>query len=84
MMRVMSKELAPYGIRVNSISPGLISTRMLRDNAKVEEINHVVTQKISLRRLGEVDEVARVVVFLSSGYASYITGQEINVDGGML
>lgn len=77
-----AKELAPKGIRVNAVAPGMIRTDLLREmpQAKIEER----IRGIRLGRLGEPEEVARVIAFLCSDLASYITGQVIGVDGGMV
>ncbi|MDD4601277.1 3-oxoacyl-[acyl-carrier-protein] reductase [bioreactor metagenome] len=78
----MAKELAPRGITVNAIAPGFISTDMtavLSDQVKAD-----LTQKIPLGRLGDPDDVAKAVLFFVSGSANYITGQTLNVDGGMV
>lgn len=78
----MAKELAPRGITVNAIAPGFISTDMtavLSDAVKTD-----LAQKIPLGRLGEPEDVAKAVLFLVSGSAKYITGQTLNVDGGMV
>ena len=78
----LTKNLAIYfskkKIRVNGISPGLINTKLAK-NAK----KHPFFNRIILRRIGNADEIAKVVHFLFSDHSSYINGQTINVDGGM-
>jgi 3-oxoacyl-[acyl-carrier protein] reductase len=76
--RVLSSEVARLGIRVNVVAPGPIDTEMIR-NAPVENIK----QMIPMGRIGRPEEVAKVVRFLCSDDASYITGQVISVNGGM-
>jgi 3-oxoacyl-[acyl-carrier protein] reductase len=78
--RALAVELAPRGIRVNAIAPGIIETAMteeLRAVAPDELLARVV-----MKRLGKPEEVARVAAFLCSDDASYVTGQIWNVDGG--
>lgn len=78
----MAKELASRNITVNAIAPGFISTDMtavLSDQVKSGLVN-----SIPLGKLGAPEEIAYAVVFLSSDYANYITGQTLNVDGGMV
>lgn len=77
--RVLSSEVARLGIRVNVVAPGPIDTEMIRD-APVENIK----QMIPMGRIGRPEEVAKVVRFLCSDDASYITGQVISVNGGMI
>jgi 3-oxoacyl-[acyl-carrier protein] reductase len=79
--KVMSRELAPLGIRVNAVAPGMIDTDMVRgiDGKTREEM----TRGNSLQRLGNPEEVAGAVLFLASDMSSYVTGQTIRVDGGM-
>ncbi len=77
-----AKELASRGINVNAIAPGFIKTKMTE--ALGDEIKERLTSQIPLKRLGEVKDVANLVVFLASGDASYITGEVVKVDGGML
>ncbi len=77
----LSRELAPFGIRVNAVAPGLIETEM---TAKIpEDTLKFLLRLISAQRLGKPEEVAEVVAFLASDAASYIQGQIITVDGGM-
>jgi 3-oxoacyl-[acyl-carrier protein] reductase len=78
--KCLSKEVGIYGIRVNAIAPGLIETQM--GNYKSEDEKDKVVQRTSLRRTGEVDDIAQMVLYLSSDKAKYITGQVIRVDGG--
>ena len=80
--KVLSRELGVHNIRVNSIAPGLTNTDMMRKNHKKEIVSEIVS-RISLRRIANPEEIANVVLLLSSDLASYITGQVIRVDGGM-
>lgn len=78
----LAKEVASRNILVNAIAPGFIGTDMtavLPDNIKES-----IYAQIPLKRMGSADEIAKVVKFLSNEDSSYITGQVINVDGGML
>lgn len=82
MTRTLAHALAPQGIRVNGIAPGLIRTT-LNANMRTDEIEEHYNKKILLGRLGEPDDCAGAVVFLLSPAAKYITGQIIVVDGGL-
>ena len=78
----LAKELAPQQIRVNAIAPGFIDTDMA--HSLPEEKFQQRLQSIAMGRIGSADEVANVALFLASGLSSYVTGQVIGVDGGML
>ena len=80
--KVLSRELGAHNIRVNSIAPGLTNTDMMQKNHKREKIDEVIS-RTSLRRIGEPKEIANIVLLLASDLTSYITGQNIRVDGGM-
>ena len=80
--KVLSRELGVHNIRVNSIAPGLTNTDMMKKNHKEKIISEIVS-RISLRRVANPEEIANVVLLLSSNLTSYITGQVIRVDGGM-
>jgi 3-oxoacyl-[acyl-carrier protein] reductase len=77
----LATELWPKGITVNAIAPGLIATDMSQGILAFAE--NFVRERVALRRPGRSEEVASLTVFLASEEASYITGQIINVDGGM-
>jgi 3-oxoacyl-[acyl-carrier protein] reductase len=79
--KTVAKEYAADNITVNAIAPGFIKTRML-DNIP-EKVMEKILKQIPLRRLGKPEEVAMLVRFLASNDASYITGQVINMNGGL-
>lgn len=82
--KTMAIELAPYGIRVNSICPGSIQTDLaLEGGQPVEELEQYFA-KIPLKRRGSTEEVANAFAFLASDEASFITGTELVVDGGQI
>jgi 3-oxoacyl-[acyl-carrier protein] reductase len=76
--RSLASEVARFGVRVNVVAPGMIDTEMIK-GAPVDKIKEI----IPMARIGKPEEVAKVVRFLCSDDASYITGQVISVDGGM-
>ncbi|RRD80459.1 3-oxoacyl-[acyl-carrier-protein] reductase [Alloprevotella sp. OH1205_COT-284] len=81
LAKSVAQEMGSRGIRANSIAPGFIETEMTHQLP--EEVRKDWMQKIPLRRGGQTDDVANVAVFLASDLSAYVTGQVIQVDGGM-
>lgn len=81
LAKSIAQEMGPKGIRANAIAPGFIDTAMTQ--ALSEEVRKEWCQKIPLRRGGTVDDIANVATFLASDLSSYVSGQIIQVDGGM-
>ena len=82
MSQSLARELASRHIRVNCVAPGFIETDMTR--VLSEDIVESMQKRIPLGRFGQVEDVANAIVFLASDEASYITGQVLNIDGGMV
>jgi 3-oxoacyl-[acyl-carrier protein] reductase len=80
--KAMAKEVASRGITVNAVAPGFIETRMTENLP--DKARDALGEKIPLRRTGQPEDVAMAVAFLVSSEADYITGQVLNVDGGMV
>ncbi|ORI21289.1 3-oxoacyl-[acyl-carrier-protein] reductase [Rhodococcus sp. 1168] len=80
--RSLAKEVARYGVRVNVVAPGFVETDMTGDLS--EKARKKAQDSIPLRRFGTAEDIAEVVTFLVSDKASYITGQVLQVDGGMV
>jgi NAD(P)-dependent dehydrogenase (short-subunit alcohol dehydrogenase family) len=87
MVRALAVELAPRNIRVNSVSPGPIDNaafaKLGLPPAELDQFKALIPQRVPLGRFGIEEEIARVVAFLASPDASYITGTDIRIDGGM-
>jgi NAD(P)-dependent dehydrogenase (short-subunit alcohol dehydrogenase family) len=83
MTRQLAMEGRDHGIRVNSISPGLIETNQTREQLKDPHWAAAMLGKIPLGRLGRPEEVANVALFLASDESSYVTGIDVVIDGGM-
>jgi 3-oxoacyl-[acyl-carrier protein] reductase len=82
LTRESARELAPHGIRVNAVCPGVVATEMTAELRKDEGMMRKWLADIPLGRLGDPEDVGGVVLFLCSDKARYITGQALNVDGG--
>ena len=78
----LAKELAPFGVRVNAISPGVIDTRY-HETFSTPEVMKSYVAGIPLGRIGTPDEVAQVICFLASDASSYLAGETIEINGGM-
>lgn len=88
LVRAMSLDAAPHGVRVNCVCPAAIDTPMLRWAASLDPDPQKVIETCNrmhvLGRIGQPEEVANAIAFLASEWASFITGASLNVDGGML
>ncbi len=82
LTRGMAKEVAPFGITVNAVCPGLIDTEMARENCSPEQLR-AYEESFPIPRLGTPEEVAQLIVFLATD-AAYITGAAIDINGGDL
>tara|TARA_B110001452_G_C15155099_1_gene401930 strand:+ start:58 stop:801 length:744 start_codon:yes stop_codon:yes gene_type:complete len=81
--KVMARELSSFNIRCNTVSPGLTDTKMMNDSTTLENKEKKIKELI-LKRVAKPEEIANTILFLASHQSSYITGEVIKVDGGML
>ena len=79
----LAKEAAPFGINVNCVSPGFIGNTTFHNTFTPKEARDQMPSKILLGRTGEAQDIANVVLFLASDFSNYMTGQSIEVNGGL-
>jgi meso-butanediol dehydrogenase / (S,S)-butanediol dehydrogenase / diacetyl reductase len=80
--KALALELAPHGIRANSVSPGFVETPLTEDGLQNERFREIVKKKTALGRIARPEEIANVITFLASEESSYMTGTDALVDGG--
>jgi len=83
LTRGLAMEYAPFAIRVNALCPGFVETALTRRVLRNPAIEKALVDSTALRRLGKAEEIATAALFLASDDASYVTGAELAVDGGM-
>ena len=83
MTKVAAKEVAPFGVRVNSVHPGIIDTPMMAEASPEGSLLDRVVQAIPMGHVAQAEDVARLVLYLASDESRYSTGSEFVVDGGM-
>ena len=81
-MRFCALELAPKKIRVNSVCPGMVNTRLIQGGAVSEEQHQADMQKYPLKRYGEPEDIAHGIIYLLSNASSWVTGHSLVIDGG--
>jgi NAD(P)-dependent dehydrogenase (short-subunit alcohol dehydrogenase family) len=83
LTRGLAVEYAPFGIRVNALCPGFVHTALTARALRNPAVEKALVESTALRRLGQPEEIAKAALFLASDDASYVTGAELAVDGGM-
>ena len=84
MTEALAVELAPYNIRVNAVSPGMIETPMIDPITSDPKIMEAMLARVPMHRVGKPEEVSNLVLFLASDKSSYMTGSTVVIDGGWL
>ncbi len=82
LTRALAVEYASFGIRVNTVSPGFIETELTKRMRRNPHVNKALMERTPLRRFGTPEEVAKVILFLASDDAAYVSGADVVVDGG--
>jgi 3-oxoacyl-[acyl-carrier protein] reductase len=80
--KALAKELGAFGVNVNAVAPGLIETAMLKESSARDQIIQMAMAESVLKRVGQPEDLANLVVFLASDKSKHITGEVIKVDGG--
>ena len=80
----LAQELGPHNIRVNAVCPGIIDTSRMDDLGREQTWKNVINQMVPLKRPGTDEEVGKFIAYLCTPDASYITGQSLNIDGGVV
>jgi NAD(P)-dependent dehydrogenase (short-subunit alcohol dehydrogenase family) len=83
LSRQLAGELGPDGIRVNSVSPGMILTGMTRDNLSEDDQRDHIAGRTPLRTVGASEDIANAVLYLASDLSAFVTGTDILIDGGL-
>jgi 3-oxoacyl-[acyl-carrier protein] reductase len=82
--QALAMEMAPHNIRVNAVCPGIIDTSRMDDLGREDTWKSVVNQMVPLKRPGSDEEIGKFIAYLCTPDAAYITGQSINIDGGVV
>ncbi|MFC7321739.1 SDR family NAD(P)-dependent oxidoreductase [Halobacillus campisalis] len=82
--KALAVEMAPHGVRVNSVSPGFAETPLTEEGLKNKRFEQAIVKNTALRRVGKPEEIANVISFAASKEASYMTGTDLLVDGGWM
>jgi len=82
--QALAMEMAPHNIRVNAVCPGIIGTSRMDDLGRGDTWKSVIDQMVPLKRPGSDEEIGKFIAYLCTPDAAYITGQSINIDGGVV